>query len=95
MKMQPHPSPASHDAFLRPEDLHAMQRHLRGVRAVEVRQLGGSPEAGAEVVAHLEAEGFDVAYRALERMTPPPSCRMVFRYRGANAELTITPDLPH
>lgn len=95
MKIEPLPHPMPPFAFLTSEDLRVMQQRLRGVHSVEVRQIGGSPDAGAEVVAHLEAEGLEVVYRVLERMTPPPSCRLVFRYHGTQAELTIAPEVPH
>lgn len=79
--------------FLRPEDLPMISHHLRGVQQIEVRQIGGPAAAGAEVVALLEAAGLQVSFRRLERMTPPPRCRLVFRYPGARAELTIAPEL--
>ncbi len=80
--------------FLRRADHELMRRHLRGVRMVELRQIGGSPEDGAEVLAYLEAQGFAVKFRLLERMSPPPLCRMVFRYPGPKqAELTIAPEV--
>lgn len=80
--------------FLREADHALMRHHLRGVRMVEVRQIGGAPEAGAEVVAHLEEQGFAVRFRTLERMSPPPLCRIVFRYPGPKqAEMTIAPEI--
>ena len=80
--------------FLRMADLDLMHRHLRGVRMVELRQIGGTPADGAEVLAYLEAQGFAVKFRLLERMSPPPLCRMVFRYPGPKqAELTIAPEV--
>ncbi|MBZ4022220.1 hypothetical protein CKO11_07090 [Rhodobacter sp. TJ_12] len=80
--------------FLTEADHALMRHHLRGVRMVELRQIGGPPEAGAEVLAHLEAEGFAVKFRVLERMSPPPLCRIVFRYPGPKqAEMTIAPEV--
>lgn len=80
--------------FLRPTDHDVIRRQLRGVRMVELRQIGGTAEDGAEVLAHLESQGFAVKFRLLERMSPPPLCRMVFRYHGPKqAELTIAPEV--
>ncbi|WP_076483304.1 MULTISPECIES: hypothetical protein [Rhodobacter] len=80
--------------FLTEADYNAMRHHLRGVRIVELRQIGGTPEDGAEVMAYLEAEGFAVKFRLLERMSPPPLKRIVFRYPGPKqAEMTIAPEI--
>lgn len=90
----PDPRPLPTEAvFLRPDDLPVMAHHLRGVAAIEVRQIGGPAAAGAEVVAMLEAAGLQVSFRRLEQMTPPPARRLVFRYPGAKAELTIAPEV--
>jgi len=79
--------------FLRPDDLPMIEHHLRGVHRIEVRQIGGAAAAGVEVVALLEAAGLEVSFRRLELMTPPPARRLVFRYPGAKAELTIAPEV--
>jgi hypothetical protein len=80
--------------FLIETDHALLRHHLRGVRMIELRQIGGPPEAGAEVVAHLESLGFAVRFRMLERMSPPPLLRIVFRYPGPRqAEMTIAPEL--
>lgn len=78
-------------SFLTVQDALVLRHGLRGVDAVEVRQVGPHPSAGAEVVAFLEAEGLDVSFRQLEHMVPPPSRRFVFRYTGKRAELTVAP----
>lgn len=87
------PGPSRPGGFLRPEDLPVIAHHLRGVKMIEVRQIGGIDADGAEVVALLEAAGLQVSYRRVERMTPPPARRLVFRYPGAKAELTIAPEV--
>lgn len=84
----------THLPFLIETDAALFRHHLRGVRIVELRQIGGPPEVGAEVVAHLEELGFAVKFRMLERMSPPPLVRIAFRYPGPRqAEMTIAPDL--
>jgi len=84
----------THAPFLIETDHALLRHHLKGVRMVEVRQIGGKPEAGAEVVAHLEELGYAVRFRVLELMSPPPLKRIVFRYPGPKqAEMTIAPDL--
>lgn len=91
---EPLPAPTLPAGFLTEADQALMRHHLRGVRMVELRQIGGPPEAGAEVLAHLEAAGFAVKFRLLERMSPPPLCRIVFRYPGPKqAEMTIAPEV--
>ena len=79
--------------FLRPDDLPVIEHHLRGVHRIEVRQIGGEAAAGEEVVALLQAAGLEVSFRRLALMTPPPARRLVFRYPGATAELTIAPEV--
>ena len=79
--------------FLTPEDYLLMRHQLRGVTAVELRQIGGTQATAAEVLIWLEAQGLAVSFRLLERMTPPPSRRIVFRYRGTIAEITLAPDV--
>lgn len=97
---QDHPPAPSPEApapeappFLTPEDCALMRHHLRGVAAVELRQIGGTSASAAEVLIWLEAQGLDVSFRQLERMTPPPSRRIVFRYHGTIAEITIAPEV--
>jgi len=87
------PLPRPTPGFLTPEDLRALRHQLRGVRVVEVRQIGGTPAAGVEVVSYLQSEGYEVQFRELQRMTPPPLRRIVFRYLPGHAEMTIAPEV--
>ena len=67
----PDPRPLPTEAvFLRPDDLPVMAHHLRGVAAIEVRQIGGPAGAGAEVVAMLEAAGLQVSSPSPPRSIP-------------------------
>lgn len=84
----------THVPFLIESDHARLRHHLRGIRIIELRQIGGTPEQGAEMMAHLENLGFAVKFRKLERMSPPPLMRMAFRYPGpGTAEMTIAPDV--
>lgn len=93
MKNDLPPEPRDDLAFLTVEDAVILRRGLRGIRSVEVRQVGPHPSAGAEIVAFLDAEGLEASFRQLTHMVPPPSRRLVFRYTGDHAELTVAPML--
>lgn len=93
MTMEDPPPQPPVSGFLTPEDLRALRHQLRGVRVVEVRQIGGAPTAGVEVVSYLQAEGYEVHFRELGQMTPPPLRRIVFRYLHGHAEMTIAPEV--
>lgn len=78
-------------AFLQPEDIAAIRHQLRKIQFVEVRLFAGSPEVGAEVVAFLESEGLSVSYREISHISPPPTRRIVFRFSGNRALITLAP----
>lgn len=79
--------------FLSETDQRDMRHQLRGIAAVEVRQIGGPRTVGLEVLKWLQAEGLEVQFRELERMTPPPLRRIAFRFQGRQAILTLAPEL--
>lgn len=81
-------------SFLTVQDALLLRHGLRGIRVVEVRQIGDHPSAGAEVAAFIEAEGIEASLRRIGLMMPPPLRRFVFRYKhDKRAELTVAPDL--
>lgn len=91
----PAPAPdAPRLQFLDAASARHILSHLNAVGHVTVRVLGAHPEAGAEVVAFLRAEGYEVDSEVLERMVPPPLTRFALRYRGRDATLTVAPDVP-
>ncbi|GGE00455.1 hypothetical protein SAMN05421774_101225 [Gemmobacter megaterium] len=92
MTHAPLPPPGVGSPFLTIDDALILRRGVRGVVAVDVRLIGAHPTAGAEVVAFLEAEGLETSMQRIEHMQPPPLRRLVFRYAGNRAELTVAPN---
>lgn len=86
------PTPTPGRPFLTLDDALILRRGVRGVAAVDVRLIGHHATAGAEVMAFLEAEGLETSMQRIERMEPRPLRRLVFRYAGDRAELTVAPD---
>lgn len=92
----PHPDTGTEfgpPGFLSAADQREIRHQLRGIAVVELRQIGGSPMVAREVIGWLQAEGFEVQFRALAQMTPPPLRRIAFRFQGARAVLTLAPEL--
>lgn len=72
----------------------AMIRHqLRGVKAVDVRQVGGDDTVGALLAEKLRAQGFETGLSRVERIVPSPLSRIGIRFRGDRAEITLTPEV--
>lgn len=85
--------PFSAPGFLTAADQREMRHQLRGITSVELRQIGGTRAIGHEVLKWLQAEGLEVQFRTLERMTPPPLRRIAFRFQGRQAILTLAPEI--
>lgn len=85
------PPPGPGQPFLTLDDALVLRRGVRGVTGVDVRLIGPHATAGAEVVAFLQAEGLETSMQRIDRMEPPPLRRLVFRYTGTRAELTVAP----
>ncbi|WP_154664491.1 hypothetical protein [Gemmobacter nectariphilus] len=91
----PAPDPASPALpFLTLDDALVLRKGVRGVAAVTVRMIGTHPTADAEILAFLEAEGLETSLQRIELMEPAPLRRLVFRYSGNRAELTVAPQAP-
>lgn len=80
-------------AFLSLEAAEELRKGLRGIKTVEIRQIGGAASAGEEVASFLQLQGVVTTLTRIALMAPPPLRRYVFRYQGTSAVLTLAPEV--
>uniref|UniRef100_UPI0035B48254 hypothetical protein n=1 Tax=Paenirhodobacter enshiensis TaxID=1105367 RepID=UPI0035B48254 len=75
------------------DELEMIRRQLRGVKVVDVRQVGGDDTVGVLLAEKLRAQGFETGLSHVERIVPSPLRRIGIRFRGDRAEITLTPEV--
>ncbi|WP_376872844.1 hypothetical protein [Albirhodobacter sp. R86504] len=85
-------APDETDAFSQ-EALAVVLPKLKGVRSVTIRIYGPNAEAGPALQNLLQRRGIGVKISSITQIVPAPLSKFSVRYQGADATLTVAPDL--
>lgn len=75
------------------DDFAMIQRQIRGMSFVDVRQVGGAEGIGEHLVSRLREAGFETSLSRLNTIVPTPLRRIGIRFQGNRAEITLTPEV--